>query len=36
MSRFRNAWAVGCVALVGALLALASPVSAQGEKTVRP
>ena len=35
MSRFRNAWAAGYVALIGALLALGLPAFAQGEKTVR-
>ena len=34
MSRIRNAWAASCMALVGALLALAPPASAQ-DKTVR-
>ena len=35
MSRFRNAWAASCVALVGALLTLGPPAFAQGEKTIR-
>ena len=35
MSRFRNAWAAGYVALVGALLTLGPPAFAQGEKTIR-
>ena len=34
MSRVRNAWAASCMALVGALLGLAPPASAQ-DKTVR-
>jgi len=34
MSRIRNAWAASCMALVGALLALAPPASAQ-DKTIR-